>query len=78
MVPAGAGSGRETSTNASCQELLQNLTPQGTPRPPGKQQGEGRKEEGEGFWLGPNLGLCPKAGPCCHRAKALPGFLLYC
>lgn len=53
--------GKETSTNASRQELLQNLTPLGTQRPPsrsGSQQtargrGGGRILAGPKFWIVP-------------------------
>lgn len=50
----------------------------GTQRPPSR-SGCQQTARGRGRILaGPNFGLCPKPSPCCHGAKALPGFRFYC
>lgn len=53
--------GRETSTNASFQELLQNLTPLGTQRPPSRSdcQQTARGRGGGGVLAGPKSWIVP-------------------
>lgn len=76
LVPAGLGSGRETSTDASCQELLQNLTPLGTQRPPSRSgcQQTARGRGGGRILAGPKFWMCPKPKSLLSQSKGTAWF----
>lgn len=78
---AGSWEGeREKFPNASCQELLQNLTPLGTQGPPSRRghQQTARGRGGEEFWQGPILDRALNQVPAVTEQRHLLGFHFYC